>query len=295
MAVKTGLAEDRVQVWFQNRRAKEKRLLEEKLFRENQPENITRLENNMCDSVASAVDESGQMLSNSHQSLQEEHIRKLDNLVTTEVEDSGLANSALGMFIELITVRYVSRSSTAVQFVYSALYTYLQRATITIDSISFDPHFLLIVFFRFICPVSIALTPLPTVPAPLLDSLHVRELLECIFLFLFNEIQNNENYDVYMVSVRKKMSARGRIGTVSVPARLACSRLRDSRVRSDWENGNTPRPLFAYLLLLRLPHYVRTWNRLWHSLRTAEVFPVVVSLPPKNNVCEPERQTISVM
>jgi len=184
--VKTGLAEDRVQVWFQNRRAKEKRLLEEKLFRENQPENITRLENNMCDSVASAVDESGQMLSNSHQSLREEHIRKLDNLVTTEVEDSGLANGAQGMFIELITVRYVSRSSTAVHFVYSAVY--LQRATIPVDSISFDPHFL-IVFFRRICSVSIALAPLPTKPAPLLDSLHIIELLECIFLFWFNEIQ----------------------------------------------------------------------------------------------------------
>ena len=26
------------------------------------------------------------------------------------------------------------------------------------------------------------------------------------------------------------------------------------------------------------------------SLRTADVFPVVVSLPPENNVCEPERQ-----
>ena len=26
------------------------------------------------------------------------------------------------------------------------------------------------------------------------------------------------------------------------------------------------------------------------SLRTADAFPVVASLPPKNNVCEPERQ-----
>ena len=29
---------------------------------------------------------------------------------------------------------------------------------------------------------------------------------------------------------------------------------------------------------------------LLHSLRTADLFPVVASLPPKNNVCEPEQQ-----
>ena len=32
---------------------------------------------------------------------------------------------------------------------------------------------------------------------------------------------------------------------------------------------------------------------IWHisiSLRTADAFPVVASLPPKNSVCEPERQ-----
>ena len=27
-----------------------------------------------------------------------------------------------------------------------------------------------------------------------------------------------------------------------------------------------------------------------HSLRTADAFPVVASLPPKNSVCEPDRQ-----
>ena len=28
----------------------------------------------------------------------------------------------------------------------------------------------------------------------------------------------------------------------------------------------------------------------FNSLRTADAFPVVASLPPKNSVCEPERQ-----
>ena len=31
-------------------------------------------------------------------------------------------------------------------------------------------------------------------------------------------------------------------------------------------------------------------KRLIHSLRTADAFSVVASLPPKNSVCEPERQ-----
>ena len=51
---------------------------------------------------------------------------------------------------------------------------------------------------------------------------------------------------------------------------LACSRLRDSRAR--WiENARTrkqnrwkpPRQLFVCLLLSRLPHYLRAWNRLY--------------------------------
>jgi len=36
--------------------------------------------------------------------------------------------------------------------------------------------------------------------------------------------------------------------------------------------------------------YVVNCSRLSSSLQTADVFPVVASLPPKNNVCEPQRQ-----
>ena len=39
----------------------------------------------------------------------------------------------------------------------------------------------------------------------------------------------------------------------------------------------------------QLPHNV--YRLCFGSLRTADAFPVVASLPPKNNVCEPERQS----
>ena len=47
---------------------------------------------------------------------------------------------------------------------------------------------------------------------------------------------------------------------------------------------------FSHPLIFKNNDVVETDGKDGHSLRTADAFPVVDSLPPKNSVCEPERQ-----